>query len=57
MKKSLNDIGRQFRRCKELNRQNNVNRIEIIIDAVNNARAKRGLSRFDKNREVKKEII
>lgn len=55
-KKSLNDIAEQRDRCWELNKINNGNRNRYvkILEAGMNARVLRGLSRFDKDRDVKK---
>ncbi len=60
MKKSLNDILNQFSRCFNLNANRKTgrkNRIEEIIKSMQNARIIRGLSKFDENRDLKKEII
>ena len=55
-KKSLNDIAEQRDRCWELNKINNGNRDRYvkILGAGMNARALRGLSRFDKDSDIKK---
>ena len=60
MEKSLNDILNQFNRCFNLNANRKTvrkNRIEEIIKSMQNARIIRGLSKFDENRDLKKEII
>jgi len=57
-KKSLNNISEQHDRCRALNRDGykagKLNRVEEILKATSNARTLRGLSRFDKDRDIKK---